>query len=151
VIVDIYNTQSDVALSTEKLPSIVKSVLSLEGKSSDEVAIYLVDQAEICRIHEEFFQDSSPTDCISFPMDQEEDEGYHILGEVFVCPKVAMDYTHLHGGCVAEEVTLYVVHGLLHLLGYDDLSPPLKAAMRRAEKRHLTHLKTEGHLLTINC
>jgi len=64
-----------------------------------------------------------------------------ILGDVFVCPKTAIEYSKSHGGDVYEELTLYVIHGLLHLMGYDDIEETDIVKMREAEKRHMNHLK----------
>lgn len=74
-----------------------------------------------------FFQDPTPTDCITFPFDQK------FLGEIFVCPKVAKEYDpkkpHL-------ETTLYIIHGILHLLGFNDIEKKERAKMA-LKQRHL--------------
>lgn len=95
-------------------------------------------------MHKDFFQDSSPTDCISFPYDdsaEEDDQSYCFLGEVFVCPATAIEYVEKKGINVYEEVMLYIVHGLLHLLGFDDLEKSDRRKMRYQEKRAMEYLK----------
>lgn len=141
--VDISNNQSDLAINTDSLIPIVKEVLNLENKPCDEVAVHFVNQDKICSLHEEFFDDPSPTDCISFPMDQDENDpsDYRLLGDVFVCPKTAINYAAKNGGDPYEETTLYIVHGLLHLIGYDDILEEDIIEMRAAEHRHMTNLK----------
>jgi len=116
---------------------LVKDFLEFHSCVTDEVSIHFVDTKTICKLHDEFFNDPSPTDCISFPIDTAEDEGYKVLGEVFVCPETAVHYVAKNGGDVMQEIQLYVVHGLLHLLGYDDLTPQDRKVMRREEKRFL--------------
>lgn len=125
-------------------------VISFEGQSCKEISIHFVSKKEICDLHGQYFNDPSPTDCISFPLDEEEDEdnGYRILGDVFVCPEVAIEYAATHQTDPYEETSLYVVHGLLHLLGYDDIEDDDEAEMRAAEKRHFAHLKACDLLLT---
>lgn len=145
--VDCQNVQDDVSLDYATLPDIVQSVLELEQQTCDEVAIHFVNEATICQLHQEHFGDPSPTDCISFPMDSE-DEPYRVLGEVFVCPKAALDYIRLHGGDLSEEITLYVVHGLLHLLGYDDQAQEDLVQMRQAEQRHMARLRLQQKMLS---
>jgi len=103
----------------------VQAVLEDLGSTHTEVSIYCVTQAKICALHDQFFQDPTPTDCISFPLDEEH------LGEVFVCPKAALEYAPEDPH---NEVALYIIHGLLHCLGYDDLEPVAKRAMRKKEK-----------------
>src|SRR5262249_2821323 len=106
----------------------------------DEVSVNFVDTETICEIHAEYFDDPSPTDCISFPLDGEEEE-YRVLGEIFVCPQTAIEYAEAHGCCPYQETTLYIIHGLLHLIGLDDIYEKDRAEMRRRETRHLENLK----------
>ncbi|MFZ0565225.1 MAG: rRNA maturation RNase YbeY [Chlamydiales bacterium] len=147
----VFNQQKDLFISKRGVKPIVKEVLSLEKRSTDELAIYFVSTEEISELHKEFFDDPSPTDCISFPIDQRQGLGYHILGEVFICPKTAIDYILKRGEEVNEDIyretTLYLVHGLLHLLGYDDIEESDQKKMRAAENRHMHHLLREKVLL----
>jgi probable rRNA maturation factor len=113
----------------------------------DEVSIYFVDTKTICDLHSRFFNDPSPTDCISFPMDEASDAGYRVMGDVFVCPETASIYAQKHRVDPYKEITLYAVHGLLHLLGYDDLKEDDRKKMRAAEKRYLA--RVENHSLWI--
>jgi probable rRNA maturation factor len=105
------------------------------GVRSDEVVIHLVDQETISRLHGDFFDDPSPTDCLSFPIDHplEPCVGPSILGELFVCPEVATEYASAHQGDPLRETALYIIHGLLHLLGYDDQTEEERLKMRAQE------------------
>lgn len=114
----------------------------------DEVSIHFVTNRKLCKLHEEFFNDPSPTDCISFPIDGDGKSDYRVLGEVFVCPKTAIEYAKKKQKDPYAETTLYVVHGLLHLLGYDDIHPKDRALMRRKERECMEHLRQEDLLLT---
>jgi probable rRNA maturation factor len=146
VIIHIIDRQSDLEISPTAVKKIVESVIKGEKQKCDEVSIYFVDTAEICDLHEQFFDDPSTTDCISFPMDEdEEDFGHRILGEIFVCPETAVKYASEHVSTTApEEVTLYVIHGLLHLMGYRDLEEDDISMMRKAETRHIKRLQKLG-------
>jgi probable rRNA maturation factor len=143
VIVNVFDQQSDLKISIGQVQQLVQHVILAEGYSCDEVNIYFVDTSTICQLHKRFFHDSSPTDCLSFPMDEEEDEQfpYRILGEVFVCPATALVYASKHQLNPNEEATLYIVHGLLHLMGYDDFLDNEASLMRQAEARHMEELK----------
>lgn len=131
-------------ISKKSVKQVVQAVLSFENKATDEVAIYFVSQKKISHLHLEYFDDPSPTDCITFPLDSQEDLVYHILGEIFICPKTAIEYTLKSGKVLLEEqhqeVTLYLVHGLLHLLGYDDIKKNDQKKMRAAEARLMDYL-----------
>ncbi|MBT3394323.1 MAG: rRNA maturation RNase YbeY [Waddliaceae bacterium] len=143
----ILDRQENLVINRKIVTSIVRNVIALEQQCCDEVAVHFVDTPEICRLHIQFFNDPAPTDCISFPIDGEDDD-YRVLGEVFVCPETAIVYSVEHGVDVYEELTLYIIHGLLHLLGYDDISNKDRIAMRVAEQRHLANVKSKGHILT---
>jgi len=101
-------------------------LLQEKGVATQEVAIYFIGSRKITQLHAEFFNDPTPTDCITFPF------GGQLLGEILVCPKAALDYNPQKP---YEETTLYIIHGLLHLLGYDDIDSKKRALMRREEKR----------------
>ena len=139
--VTIFNEQTDLAIPKIPIKKMVREVVALEKQSFDEAALHFVDIKTISDLHNQYFQDPSPTDCISFPMDQDDQPGYKVLGEVFICPQVALDYAAAHDRDPYEETILYAIHGLLHLMGYDDRDDKDRKKMRLAEKKHLKHLK----------
>lgn len=143
----ITDEQSDLLIARSAIEKIVEAVLTAEGQKCDEVSIRFVDTPMICELHKQFFDDPSVTDCISFPIDDMEETGYRVLGEVFVCPKTALDYAKANKTDPYGELTLYVVHGLLHLMGYDDIALPDIEEMRAAEQRHLNNLRAKGIVL----
>lgn len=143
----IQNTQEDLLIDVTSVEPVVRYVLASEGRKTDEITVHFVTEEKISALHTEFFDDPSPTDCITLPIDVEETEDYNILGEVFICPKTALRFTETHGGDPYEETTLYLVHTLLHLLGYDDLEKAKQAEMRAGEARHLKSLKEQNFLL----
>jgi probable rRNA maturation factor len=101
--------------------------------------VFLTDRA-LARLHGDFLGDPTPTDVITF-------EGSPVLGtagEVCVSADRAATYARAHRRDFSSELTLYLVHGWLHLNGYDDLAPKKKRAMRRAESRAMRLLQTAG-------
>ena len=129
------NRQKDIKLSLKAVRTLVRAVLAFEKVSCQEISVYFVTQKRISDLHQEFFNDPTPTDCITFPIDDE------TLGEIFVCPKAAIEYCEKQGGDPHTETALYIVHGILHLLGYDDLEPAKRRTMRKKEKKCMAHLK----------
>lgn len=142
--VDIIDEQTALPLSTDAVSAIVKHVIDFEEHICDEVSVHFVDEPTICELHRIYFNDPSPTDCISFPLESDDIPGYKNIGNVFVCPQVAILYARLQNANAYDEVTLYIVHGLLHLMGYDDTTEALTQEMREAEVRHLAELKKNG-------
>jgi probable rRNA maturation factor len=135
------NQQSALQISQRAVQRLAKHVIGLEGREYDEVAINFVDVPAICKLHEQYFNDPTPTDCISFPMDDLDELGYRVMGEIFVCPEVAIKYAESKHADPYDEISLYVVHGLLHLMGYDDIKIKDRKEMRKAEERHMSSLK----------
>jgi probable rRNA maturation factor len=101
--------------------------------------VFLTDEA-LARLHGDFLDDPTTTDVITF-------EGHleaGLAGEICVSVDTAATYAKKHRRDFATELTLYLVHGWLHLAGYDDLQPALKRVMRRAENRALKLLQANG-------
>ncbi|MCX6995107.1 MAG: rRNA maturation RNase YbeY [Chlamydiae bacterium] len=132
----IQNTQKDLKLSKRAARKYILAALQFLDVSADEIHVNFVTEKKICFIHERFFNDPSPTDCITLPLDEDEESfGYKLLGEVFICLKAALSYPDPY-----KETGLYIVHTLLHLIGYRDGKPEERLKMRRVEKRVLAHL-----------
>lgn len=139
--ISVFDDQSALVVSIDAAKAIVKAVLQEEQQRCDEVSLYFVTTEEICSLHKQYFNDPSPTDCISFPIDEDSTVPYRVLGDVFVCPETAINYAALNNKDPYEETTLYIIHGLLHLIGYDDMTDEDAAKMRQAESRHMVHVK----------
>ena len=88
----------------------------------EEIEINLVDDATMGRIHGEFLHDPSPTDVITFPH-----------GEIFISLDTAMRQAAENGEVYEREVALYLIHGLLHLAGWDDGGEASREAMNRKQ------------------
>lgn len=147
VITHVDDIQTDLPIDSSSVAPIAEAVLKLEGARADELSVQFADPATCSKIHDLYFDDPSITDCMSFPLDGKEVE-YRVLGDVVVCPKVAIDYAQENGGDPYEEATLYLVHGILHLLGYNDIEEADQTAMRQAEERHMNNLRTHNLLLS---
>jgi len=140
MLITVYNKQKDLSLSLTNLKKTLPFLFQHLHVFTDELIVHFVSKKRIQKIHKDFFSDPTPTDCISFPLDpprkKPTSSGNHeILGEIFVCPQVALEYAQLHSRDVYQEVLLYVIHGILHLLGYDDIDPHARRNMRRMERK----------------
>lgn len=150
--VDIINKQEALIIIPSQVRRLVKVVILGEKVICNEVAIHFIDTKEISALHSQFFNDPSTKDCISFPLDEPHDckIDYLVLGDVFVCPETAIEYSARKSLEPYREVSLYIVHGLLHLMGYDDMDVSSKRKMRTAEKRHMSCLEKLGFILKPN-
>jgi len=143
------NRQCALSISPGGVERLVQAFLRWKQVSCDEVSIHFVEKEEICRLHNDFFDDPTPTDCISFPIDHPKDSQgeYSVLGEVFVCPEVGIEYANSKKKDPYTEVSLYVIHGLLHLLGFDDQEEKERMIMQGEENSAMEYLKENKVLL----
>jgi probable rRNA maturation factor len=105
-----------------------------------ELGVYLVGEAEMAKANWEYLQHDGPTDVITF--DYGEPGGAPkpgpILGDIFICPVVAEEFARKFKTSWQEEVARYLIHGILHLRGYDDSAPGLRGTMKREENQLMT-------------
>jgi probable rRNA maturation factor len=94
-----------------------------------ELAIVLVDEAAMEQLHVQWMDEPGPTDVLSFPMDElrpgteDQPTAAGLLGDIVLCPQVAIGQAETAGHSTLEELFLLTTHGLLHLLGFDHAEP----------------------------
>lgn len=96
-----------------------------------DLSVALLEREEMCQLHDQFLNDPEHTDVITFPGD----EDMSFAGEICVSADFAEESAKNLGLPFEEELTLYLVHGWLHLAGYDDRNDEDRAQMRKAEAR----------------
>ena len=114
-----------------RLADVARGVLRAEGIGHAEVSIAVVDDRTIRDVNRRHLDHDWPTDVISFVLSDPGDEA--LSGEVVVSAETAARTAARDGVTMWTELLLYVVHGLLHLCGHDDLTEEGAAAMRRRE------------------
>lgn len=117
------------------------AVLRDEGVSCGELGLRFVDPAAMAELNLAHMGASGPTDVLAFPIDGGNGVGGGsmpepavLLGDVVVCPEYAESRL---SGDLADELALLVVHGVLHVLGYDHAHPAEAAAMQAREQQLL--------------
>jgi probable rRNA maturation factor len=110
------------------------------GCPEGELSLAFMGDAELARLHGQFLDDPTPTDVITF----EGDTAAGTAGEICVSVDAAVRQVGRAQNKLSGEILLYVVHGWLHLAGYDDLRPAAKRVMRRAEARAMRLLRRDG-------
>lgn len=137
----VHSQQKEAEINESVLKSAVEIVLQEEGVVCDEVGVSFVTEVESGRLHGEHFDDPSPTDCMSFPCDPDTESHYRVLGDIVICPRVAQQYAKAHDLSPEKELLRYLIHGLLHLIGYDDIQETEYEGMKRLEERYLALLE----------
>jgi probable rRNA maturation factor len=130
------------AAQVKAMYRLLDKALAPDAIPAGELSIAFVDNDEIVRIHKEFLSDANVTDVITFPGDPEED----LAGEIVVSADFAAQQSPKFGTSYDEELSLYLMHGWLHLAGYDDIEDDDRKEMRLAEKRAMDAVKSAGKL-----
>jgi len=100
-----------------------------------ELAIVLVDEAAMEQLHVQWMDEPGPTDVLSFPMDElrpgteDAPTPAGLLGDIVLCPQVAIAQAETAGHSTLDELLLLTTHGLLHLLGFDHAEPDEEKVM----------------------
>ncbi len=98
-----------------------------------EVNVILVSDKRIAQIHRRFMNEPGPTDVITFQH-----------GEIFVSTETAKRQAREFGATLDHELRLYLVHGLLHLQGFDDTTPDAAAEMKLVQAQIVAALPCPG-------
>lgn len=114
-----------------------------------ELGLNLVEPAEMARVNQEFLQHEGSTDVITFDYNDPDfiepgestDEGVILRGEFFVCVADAVEQAEEFETSWQSEVVRYGVHAILHLLGFDDLTPEERTEMKLHENRIMESLE----------
>ena len=148
--------QHDVGVALDQMVALTRKVLLAEGvRGGAEVSLLFVDELTIAELNERFRGVSGATDVLSFPLEDDavgagrspdaggsgpgeplEDLPPNLLGDVVVCPKVAASNAARDDVSYDDELALLVVHGTLHLLGWDH-EDPAEATKMEAKEREL--------------
>ncbi|HKI31722.1 MAG TPA: rRNA maturation RNase YbeY [Gemmataceae bacterium] len=130
--------QEIVAVDRRRVREIVRAVLDGEGAADAEISLAFVDNPTIHTLNKRYLDHDEPTDVLSFPLS--EPHAKRLAGELVIGVEVAQVQALERGHDVQQELVLYVIHGLLHLCGYDDKSDEAAAEMRRRERHYLQEL-----------
>jgi probable rRNA maturation factor len=136
--VAIASPQETVAIDRARMRQTARTVLEGEGEMDAEISLAFVDNATSRQLNQRYLQHDEPTDVLSFPLG--EGKGSKLAGELVIGAEVARVQAEERGHDVQAELALYVIHGLLHLCGYDDKTPAGAATMREREGHYLQQL-----------
>lgn len=107
-----------------------------------ELSLAFLDEKAHCQLHADFLNDPSPTDVITFPGDEVDG----LAGEICVSIDMARQYALNNGVDFSSELTLYLVHGWLHLAGFDDRNEKDRQSMKKQEQVWMSALETNGRI-----
>jgi probable rRNA maturation factor len=152
--VQVSNRQSHVRISAAYIRKLVRTVLNAEAVSSATISIALADDPTVRRVNRDFLGHDYDTDVLSFLFEstpapgrkpaqkgpRRGSRGRQIDGEILASAEMAVQIAPEFGWSARDELALYLVHGLLHLCGYDDQTPRDRRVMRGREQAILNEL-----------
>jgi probable rRNA maturation factor len=127
--------QETVEVDRTRMRQVARAVLEGEGHADAEISLAFVDDQTIHRLNQRYLDHDEPTDVLSFPLS--EPGARKLAGELVIGAEVAQREAAPRGHDLQAELALYVIHGLLHLCGFDDGSEKDAAAMRERERHYL--------------
>jgi len=133
------NSTSATIPSAEKIEQWISAALKSDELIEAEVSVYIVDEAEGQALNLQYRGKDKPTNILSFPADIPEEVGVPLLGDLVVCAPVVAREAEEQGKSLDAHWAHMLVHGTLHLLGYDHLEDDTADAMESLE----THLITK--------
>lgn len=158
--------QRDVPVDLDRLRDLARAALLEEGvRGACELSLFFVDEPTMAGLNAEHMGKTGATDVLAFPLDgievvdtqgpgaltrgparphPDHDDMPTLLGDVVVCPAIAAKQAPTHAGSVDDELALLVVHGVLHVLGYDHDTEDATATMRGRELHVLVHHHWRG-------
>lgn len=137
IIVEVACRQSAMVIDEELLTQAVRAVILDSGLPRAEISVAVVDDPTIHQLNVEYLNHDYPTDVLSFPLTGGDD---FLAGEVIVSSDTATREAPRHQLTPEQELVLYVIHGTLHLVGYDDKQPASRVTMRQQEMRFMRQL-----------
>ena len=132
--VEISDQQDGMVIDHEQIEQAITEVLLGESIATAEINVAIVDNAQIHETNRQFLNHDGATDVITFPWDEPDGFG----GDIMVSAETATDVSSEYGWSPMDELRLYVIHGVLHLAGYDDHTDGDRAEMRQRETKYLS-------------
>ena len=126
-------------------------LVNATGVTDYELGFHFVDAAEMARVNQTYLQHEGSTDVITFDHNDATNAANpsRLHGEIFISVPDAVTQARAFSTTWTEELMRYIIHGLLHLRGYDDLQPALRRVMKREEQRLLRRVAAQFELREI--
>lgn len=138
--IEVANEQTLLDIDKSLLKKVARRVLTDHGVNLCEVSIAVVNNETIHALNRQYLQHDYATDALSFVFEKDENS---LTGEVIVSAEMAIDRCQEFRWQAENELLLYVVHALLHLVGYDDQDAKNRVEMKRAEQLYLNKFNIE--------
>ncbi len=140
ITVHIARNFKEIEVRLPELRKLVKAICNRFKLLKTTISIAIVDEAQIRKLNNQFLNSKSTTDCLSFDLSDEEVPQSPKLLELIVNGEMAVRQANLRGHSSEAELALYITHGLLHHLGFDDSTESQARKMHDMEDEILQQL-----------
>lgn len=125
-----------------RVMTVVQSAFPAKARTGEPrtISVLFVSDQRAIELHSRYFNDPTTTDVMTFPDGSRDPQAGLLLGDLAVCVPVARREARQRQRTVADELTLYILHGVLHLLGHDDRDPRSRRAMWTRQRRLLAQV-----------
>ena len=139
--IDIQDLQSIIKIDKDRIVRCAEQVLKAMSEEEAELSLVLVNDMYIRNLNWKYRRRDFATDVLAFPMRDSRRLSGSILGDVVISVETAKREARKRKKDFQEELDFYFVHGILHLLGYDDEKPRARKKMKLKEQEILKLLK----------
>lgn len=134
IAVEVVDRQRSLRLPRGWLAGVVRRALARQGIDAAELCVLVVDDRRIARLHREWLDVAGPTDVITFASAAAGPPDGVLRGDIVASAETARRVARAVGWPARHELAYYVIHGILHLAGHDDLTATDRRAMRARER-----------------
>ncbi len=129
-------------LAKNEIKRLTVKILSLLKEKNSNVDLVFVNDKDMRALNLKYRKIDRPTDCLAFPMREGKDSQLNpqLLGDVVISVDAAKRNAKSFGTDIKDETTLYIIHGILHLLGFNDTDRKQRTRMRNLEENILRRL-----------
>lgn len=139
----VHNEQRSFGIDLARWQNLARQALFDFGQKDGELSLLFVEQTEMAQLNHNHLGNNYATDVLAFPIDGANGEtaNERLIGDVVICPAIAanqaLSHRDRHNGSLADELALLIVHGVLHILGYDHHDRKSSKEMKAHEQRIL--------------
>lgn len=133
----VHFAHKDLQVDEEEVHGLVQRAIEGEGYEIEDLSIVLADHTTVHTLNRDWLGHDYETDVVSFVLDEEAQVTNKLDGEIYVDLDTAFERAQEFGATFEQEAMRYIVHGLLHLMGYNDATEYERRQMRTLEDRYL--------------
>ena len=144
--------QKKVRLNSPQIIKIIKMILRHEGVDNAVLSIVFVNHQRMKALNKKYLNRNHTTDVLAFDLKDDvalKRRPKTVMGDIIISTDAALKHVSAHQTVLAEELTLYVIHGILHLCGYDDHKANDIRKMRKKEQELLSYLSTKVNTVLV--